>query len=161
LRTELFTPTDVEIRPSERLVGNPGGINLLSRLEKLEQQVMRVSREHAEHQDRYHEVRKCTLDDWSSQARDYTGEHISRNDSVHGGSVAADIEVISSYDGTERAELWKQAFERSYGVSFETLKRHWLHVSDELLLIRVCRPLDLLGEAPQCGPSSKNHTIRR
>jgi len=87
---------------------------------------MRVSREHAEHQDRYHKVRKCTLDDWSSQTRDYTGEHISRKDSVHGGSVAADIEVIISlYDGTERAELWKQAFERSYGVSFETLKRHW------------------------------------
>ena len=59
----LFTPTDVELRPTERLVGNPGDIDLLARLEKLEQKVLRVSREHAEHQDRYHEVRKCTLDD--------------------------------------------------------------------------------------------------
>ena len=56
-------------------------------------------------------------------------------ESVHRGSVAADIEVISSYDGTKRAELWKQAFERSYGVSFEKLKLHWLHVSDKFLFI--------------------------
>jgi hypothetical protein len=30
--------------------------------------------------------------------------------------VAADIEVVSSYEGTERAELWKEAFERSYSM---------------------------------------------
>jgi hypothetical protein len=65
------------------------------------------------------EIRKITLDDWSEPSNDYKVERTHRNQEVHGGSAAKDVAVISAFDGTPRAERWKQAFKESYGVDFE------------------------------------------
>jgi hypothetical protein len=59
--------------------------------------------------------------------------------------------AIPSYDGTRQAQLWKQAFERSYRVSYEILKHEWRNVPDEFLLMLNCRAsvdcLDFWGKS--------------
>jgi hypothetical protein len=48
LSSELFTPTDILIDAKDRIVGNPGGLQLLSRLDKLEEQKLKLLAMHQE-----------------------------------------------------------------------------------------------------------------
>jgi hypothetical protein len=67
LSSELFTPTDVLIDPNDRIVGNYGGLQLLSRLDKLEAKLLAMHQEKLADSDLSFDIRKATLDDWSGQ----------------------------------------------------------------------------------------------
>ncbi|KAN0073941.1 hypothetical protein V8E54_007878 [Elaphomyces granulatus] len=92
-----------------------------------------------ESKERWHDIRKTTLDEWSRQSRTYTSERLERNDSVHGGSLRSDIEVISSFPlnsntNCERVARWKRAFKQSYGLSYDDLRQGINDIPDKVLL---------------------------
>ncbi|KAN0074212.1 hypothetical protein V8E54_008149 [Elaphomyces granulatus] len=73
-----------------------------------------------------------TLEQWSYQDN--------RNDSVHGGSLGSDIEVISSFPSDsdlnrERVARWKEAFEKSYGLSYDFLRQKINDIPDKVRLV--------------------------
>jgi cell division protein FtsB len=92
-----------------------------------------------ESKERWHDIRKTTLDEWSRQSRTYTSERLERNDSVHGGSLWSDIEVISSFPlnsdtNRKRVACWKKAFKQSYGLSYDDLRQGINDIPDKVLL---------------------------
>lgn len=67
-------------------------------------------------------IRICTLDDWAGRRtkKDWILQQV-RNEIVHGGSIATDMDVISSHSGdSDRLEAWKEEFKK-------VLKRPILH----------------------------------
>jgi hypothetical protein len=93
LSRELFKPTaDVLIDARDRIVGNGTGLQLLSRLDKLEEKLVAMHQQHLDDYDLSFEIRKATLDDWSATLDGWSGkvnlddaqEREVRNERVHG-----------------------------------------------------------------------------
>ena len=104
LSEELFKPTAVLIDAREQVVANGPGMQLLTRLEKLEGELERMNyelanlrRKNLDTYDRVFEIRKATLDDWSRQSKVHDTQHERelRNEQVHGGEIVNDVDVIS------------------------------------------------------------------
>ena len=101
----------------------------------LEQAEEKWARSNIESKARCHDIRRMTLDEWAYQEN--------RNDSVHGGvhggSLRSDLEVISSFTSDsdlnrERVARWKDAFEKSYGLSYDFLRQNVTNIPDKVLL---------------------------
>jgi len=70
-------------------------------------------------------LRQATLDGWAGTKQDDLT--MIRNDNTHGGSILADVEVIRRQSrlyifGPSRVDIWKDVFERMYGISYETVE---------------------------------------
>jgi hypothetical protein len=86
---------------------------------------------------RWHDIRRMTLDEWSCQYN--KSEKWDRNNSVHGGSLRSDMEVISSLPldsdlNRDRVNGWKGAFKDSYGLSYDNLQQVINDIPDKVLL---------------------------
>jgi hypothetical protein len=108
-------------------------------VEHFKAQLQEERRSNIESKERWHDIRKTTLDEWSRQSRTYASEKLERNDSVHGGSLMSDIEVISSFPlnsntNCERVARWKRAFKHSYGLSYDDLRQGINDIPDKVLL---------------------------
>lgn len=159
LSSELFTPTDVLIDARDQIVGNPGGLQLLSRLDKLEAKLLAMHQENLADSDLSFNIRKATLDDWSGHVdpNDAQLEREVRNEQVHGGSIAKDVAVIAAYEGKARGSLWKDAFQVSYGVNYDAMKHVIKNVPDEILVIlnRRCSAKRLASWQKKRGSQAK------
>jgi len=147
----------VLIDAREQVVANGPGMQLLTRLEKLEGELADLRRKNLDTYDRVFEIRKATLDDWSRQSKVHDTQHERelRNEQVHGGEIVNDVDVISAFDGKPRAEKWKDAFEDSYGVNFYTMKRTLKSVPDEIIIM-----LNRRASAKQLIVWQKNRAYR-
>lgn len=109
----------------------------LSRLDKLEEELVAIHQQHLDDYDLYFEIRKATLDDWSATLDGWSGK-VNLDDAqegVHGGSITMDVAIIAAFEGKPKARFWKEAFRVSYGVEFDAMKHVIKHVPDEILLM--------------------------
>lgn len=161
LSSELFTPTDILIDAKDRIVGNPGGLQLLSRLDKLEEQKLKLLAMHQLTPIFLFDIRKATLDDWSGYVdpNDAQLEREVRNERVHGGSIAKDVAVIAAYEGKARGSFWKDAFQVSYGVNYDAMKHVIKNVPDEILVMlnRRCSVKRLASWQKKRGSQAKKN----
>ncbi|KAN0070571.1 hypothetical protein V8E54_011440 [Elaphomyces granulatus] len=131
LSRELFKPTaDVLIDARDRIVGNGTGLQLLSRLDKLEEKLVAMHQQHLDDYDLSFEIRKATLDDWSATLDGWSGK-VNLDDAQE----REDVAVIAAFEGKPEARFWKEAFRVSYGVEFDAMKHVIKNVPDEILLM--------------------------
>ncbi|KAN0074209.1 hypothetical protein V8E54_008146 [Elaphomyces granulatus] len=106
--------------------------------DKLKEVEEKWRQSNVESKQRWHDIRKATLDQWSSQGSKYALERLERNDSVHGGSLRSDMEVISSFSDSDlnsnRVARWKGAVKEMYGLSYKDLRPKINDIPDKVLL---------------------------